>query len=677
VTTGSQTDVASTDAARTNGASHQAGMTSRRQLRRLTSIPVAWRFPVLVVLVVVVMGTLKLSGSSASLYAESERDGGLVAGRARAPRVDEWWVRTPLLARQTTLGLPETDEIGVGKHDMGLLLDLPTRGWEVVTRPHTLPYHAFGVERAFAFEWWIVFLALPALGLYALALVLGVRALTAALIAMIVVLSPVVQWWSLSATGASIGYALLASAALIAAVRARSAYARIGLAALAGWLATCLVLVLYPPWVVPMLLIAGVVTAAAIAASYPPAELRRAWWLRLFVIGGVAAAVGGVLLVGFWVAHSEAIEAATNTVYPGQRRSSAGMGDLGILLGAPLDLIESTRSAREVTVNGLNQSEASAGLFTIFAVAAAMLVSPYWRRWRPWRSRIVLLGLLGISAAFVAWHLLPLPDFFGRITFLDRVRPGRVLLPLAVTGALVLGLFLDGQHRSPRKLHPLALAAGTLAFAVPTLWAGFGLRIDGELAPRWQVLLLTAVSTVGIALALRGARVGLWVLVGLFAVSAATINPLQHGLDGLLESPATRLGRELRARPGAGAVLNFWGGDISGRGGLTASGVDLVSGPNLYPDEAAWRVLDPDDSQRQAWNRWNNAVWDPAPPGSEPQIIGSEDTVAVTVDPCDPRLAKLGVGTIVSIQPLTYSCLVETDRVTRDNGTLYAYRVRR
>jgi hypothetical protein len=61
---------------------------------------------------------------------------------------------------------------------------------------------------------------------------LGLRALTAALIPMLVVLSPVVQWWTVSTKGATIGYALLASAAIIA-TRARSLYARVGLAALA------------------------------------------------------------------------------------------------------------------------------------------------------------------------------------------------------------------------------------------------------------------------------------------------------------------------------------------------------------------------------------------------------------------------------------------------------------
>jgi hypothetical protein len=674
VTTGSRSDVAPT-AEQAGIANLQGSAPARpRPFRQRLSIPVALRFPILVLVVVLVLGSLKLNGSSISVYAGPES--GPIAGRARNPRTDEWWVRTPLLARQVALGLPDHDELGVGEHDMGVAYDLPTRGWELFVRPHTLPYHVLGIERAFAFEWWIVFLALPVIGLYSLALILGVRMLTAALIAMIVVLSPVVQWWTVSATGTTIGYACLGSAAFIAAVRARSALARIGLAALAGWLVACLVLVLYPPWVLPLLLIVGVTAAAAISVSYPSPGLRRAWWVRLFTVCGIAAAVSGVAFVAFLVAHGEAMEALTSSVYPGQRRSSAGTGDLRLLFGAPFDLIESTRSDRALTVNGMNQSEAAAGLFTVLAVAVAVVANLKKVPWKPSRSRVVLFGLLSVSGVLLAWYLLPIPDGIGRVTLFDRVRPDRVLLPLAVASALALALFLDRQHRSGKDLHPFALALAVLAFAVPTLWAGLGLRIDGTFVPRWQVLLLTAVCTVGVGLALRGTRLGLWILVALFAASAATINPLQRGLAPLVESPSAHLGRDLRARPDAGAVLDFWGDRFEPRGGLTASGVKLVSGVNLYPDEVAWRVLDPTQSRRRAWDRYNNAVWSPGPPGSEPLIDAAGDTVWVTVDPCDPRLAQLGVGTVVSIVPLTYSCLVETDRRPGENGTvLHAYRI--
>ena len=43
-------------------------------------MPAAWRFPILLAIVVVVLGALEISGSSASLYAG--RDGGVIVGRA-------------------------------------------------------------------------------------------------------------------------------------------------------------------------------------------------------------------------------------------------------------------------------------------------------------------------------------------------------------------------------------------------------------------------------------------------------------------------------------------------------------------------------------------------------------------------------------------------------------------
>jgi hypothetical protein len=643
-------------------------------------VPVWLYFPLIVVLATVVLGSLKLTQSSVSIYGPKGEDRGLVAGRARPLRTDEWLVRTPLVARQVELGLPRDDQMGVGKHDMTVTNDLPTGGWDVLVRPHLLPYHVFGIERAFAFEWWIVLLALPAIGLYTLALVLGVRPLTAALVAMIVILSPVVQWWTVTSTGTTIGYALLAGAALIVATRVRSRYARVAFAAVAGWLAACLVCVVYPPWAVPMFLIGGVTAAAAISASYPEREARRAWWRRLLVIVGVAAAVGGVLVVAFALAHRDAFEAIANAVYPGQRRSMGGTGDLSLIFGAPFDLLQSTKSLAVVTVNGVNQSEASAGLFTVFAVAAALIADPSRSFLRPWRNRAVLFAVLGVASLLLAWYVLPIPAGVGRLLLLDRVPTERVPLPLAAACALLFALFIDVYRRPGERMHPRALAAGTIAFLVPTLWAGWQLRVDGKPVPHWEVLLLALAATAGVALALSGRQVGLWLLVALFAVAAATVNPLQHGLSPLTDGSAANLGRTLRARPDTGTVIFLVPrGEVTAIGGLTASGVPLLSGVNEYPNAAAWRVLDPDGASRNAWDRYNTAIWVPAPPGSTPGFrLSPPAALAVSVDPCDPRLAKLGVRTIVSDDPLTDPCLTQIVRTREGRGpVLYAYRITR
>jgi hypothetical protein len=156
------------------------------------------------------------------------------------------------------------------------------------------------------------------------------------------------------------------------------------------------------------------------------------------------------------------------------------------------------------------------------------------------------------------------------------------------------------------------------------------------------------------------------------------VNPLQHGLSPLLDSRAARLGRDLRARPGTGVVLDFWDGPKTERVGLTASGVKLLSGVNLYPNENAWRVLDPTGSAKRVWNRYNNAVWSQAPPGSLPEFHAFDQyTIRVKIDPCDPRLAELDVRTVVSLYPMSAACLVETNRITTEDGPLIAYRIDR
>jgi hypothetical protein len=214
-------------------------------------------------------------------------------------------------------------------------------------------------------------------------------------------------------------------------------------------------------------------------------------------------------------------------------------------------------------------------------------------------------------------------------------------------------------------------------FAVPTIWAGWNLDVDGRIAPRWQVLLLAAAAIAGVGLALSGRRFGLLLLVALFAAGAAAVNPLQHGVSALVDGPGATLGRELRSQRNAGVVLNVVAApkaDLTVQGGLTASGVPLVSGVNNYPNATAWRVLDPDGSSRNAWDRYNIAVWIAGPPGSVPRFnLVPPATLEVTVDPCDARLSILGVSTVVSDRDLAHPCLERVPTARR--ARLFEYSI--
>jgi hypothetical protein len=211
---------------------------------------VAWLPVVLCLLVVCVLGTAKVNGSSVSLYG----DNAPAAGQARPIRSDEYLTRTPLAVRQVVQGFPVSTTLGNGQHDTGVLSDLPERGWPMVLRPQTTPYHLFDVERAFAFEWWLI-VAAPFLGIYWLVMALTRRVGLAVLAGAAIALSPAVVWWSIPAGGMTIGAAAAAAAALVEAGRAGRARSAVGFGALAGWALAVLATGLYVPWTLGMALV--------------------------------------------------------------------------------------------------------------------------------------------------------------------------------------------------------------------------------------------------------------------------------------------------------------------------------------------------------------------------------------------------------------------------------------
>lgn len=639
-------------------------------------VPVRARFPLLLLLGVVLLGSLGLSGSSVGMYIDRGVDNGLLAGRARPIRTDEWSVRTPLLVRQEQLGLADESVVGVGRHDMGVLLEVPTDGWDVVVRPQLAVYRVFGTERAFAFEWWLR-LALGAFGIYCLLVALRVRVLIASLTAVIVMASPVVQWWSTNGVGPSIGFGCLTAAAAIAAVHAGSTSARLGWAAVSGWMAACLFAALYPPWTVPMGLIAAAAVVGEVIRVWPPREQRRDWLRTLGLLALTAGGVAGVLIIGFVVTHSDALRAVQDSIYPGKRRNGGGDGALRLLLDSPFDILNSRHDNVLVNVNGTNQTEASSGLFLLVPVALAVLVD--WRRVKTRaRDYAPLLALLAVGAGLLAWFLLPIPETLGKIVLLDRVQPTRLLLPFAVLSGLVLAIAVDRRARDGECVSWTACAVAAGVFLAGSLWAGFELRLNLEEPDRALVVLLALAFGAAVLLALRYATAGFVALAVLAVITAVPINPLQHGLQELTDSPAARLGRRLHEQPGAVLAVANGPAELQVRGGLTASGAPVVSGVDLYPNARAWRRVDRDGDQRRVWDRYANARFFLGRSGSEPKLhLVAADAIEVTVDPCGPEMRTLGVRFVVSFEPLARACLRETQSVPASGGRLRAYEIRR
>jgi len=652
-----------------NGGEAAAGMAAAG--RRWWFRPV-WILPAVVVVVVLVMTALGISGSSvASLGADPARDGSLLVGDPLALRSDEWNTRTPLVMGQVEDGLARESDVGVGRHDMSVLYDLPTADWSMTFRPHLWGYLVLPVENAFAFEWWAIAGTLV-LGVYALVLVLVRDWRWATVTALGLYGSPFFHWWYLTSTFAVVGYAAAGGAALLASLRpTRVPWHRWALVGLAAFLLAAFAVLLYPPFQVPVAMVVGLVGAGTVARWVLDGEVGwRRLVVNLVVVGGLVGLVVGL----FALTRSGALEAIANTAYPGRRRIQGGDGQIEHLATAwyGWDYIRDGDRLGPLLMG--NSSEASGFLLLgVYLLAAlplvwASLLGPGRRLRFPVIGAVVAVVLL-LLHAYVG-----LPSWLTRITLLDRVQTNRAIVGLGVGSILLLALagvtLSEGSVARWRRI-----AAGVVLVAVT---AGYVLTLGQRFRDLGGPIGRVGVAaTVLVAVVIAGTyfwkpllSVALLAAYGI-AVSLP-VNPVYQGLAPLEQQP---LVGDLAAAaddegPSAWLATN---GDVNTV--LVAQGYEPLSGVNLYPDAEGWRILDPTGSAEEIWNRYAHTTWGLVPGQPSPVIsLLAPDVVSVTIDPCGPELDELGIGHVATDAPLEVSCLT-LDRMssTARGAVVYLY----
>lgn len=656
----------------------QDGLLSSRNQGGRRRLLAPFAFPAAVAVVVAVLGLLGLTGSSLGLYASSngadEAEAGVLSGPSRPIRTDEWLVRTPWVLRQVEHGLPNRLTGGMGTHDAALVYDLPTRGWEVLLRPQTAGYRFLDAERAFAIEWW-AFFAIQLLGIYALLLVLTGRIAVSALAASLVTLSPATHWWTTPATFTTVGYGSLATALVLAAYRARTHRGRLLLSALAGLALAAFLAALYPPWQIGVALLLVPIGVSTLLADLRASVDRRRALRSLALVLPTALGIGGGLFGAFLVTHGGAIEAISDTVYPGRRTASVGGGTASsVVLSSTYDSFASEKPFS--MVNGTNQSENSSALPLLLPVGVASLALLLGRRLQRSRTSSALLGSLAGGGLISAWMLLPIPAAAGRLLLLTRAPPSRMLLPVGLAGVIALALLTSHMRETGSRLAPWQLLASTGAFGGALAWGAAQYTVDGVGIDPARAALLALAPLAGLALCLcRRPIPGLMVLALFGLWQASLVNPVQDGMGALTDSPLRRAIDVVR-RGGQGD--EGWialSADTTVRGTLTASGVNNLAGVSPYPDRTQWRILDPGLDNEEAWNRYAHVSFTVAAPGAAPSFtLLGPDNLSVAVDPCAPALRSLGVRFLVTQGFEIGSCVRPVAKVPYGSSYVVVYR---
>jgi len=552
---------------------------------------------------------MKLNGSSVGMWRtlllEPGIPRGLLFSSPKQIRVDEWCIWTPATLSQARQKPPfpiENSNLGAGRAP--LLMNVPVAYYTTFFRPQLWGFFLFDFERGFSFYWCTkVFGLLLAVGWCLRQMGVHSRALIIFGVVWIF-FSGYTQWWFSSPAMLPEMVASWAMYLGCAVQFFRDSNPWRTATAFAGFVffGVNFVLCLYPPYQIPLLLLAVAILIGVWLENRRGAK-PSSGTRGLVLIGATVAAVA-LVLIPFWIDVRSTLALVAQTAYPGARRSTGGDLSLFKLFSGLTGFFE-TEQVEPGAYD--NICEASNFYPMWLAAALTMLVA----RWRLRTSISPLLAALAIYLICLSLYcVVPMPGWLLRGTLLSFATEQRALLGIGLANIFFCCLFLD-RYRArvftnagavtaglafwlaiavllqAMRLHDRAFFFDTLAFALPLVINGVILALFfWETMQRWLPPVLGA----------------------LLIFSNAGINPIMRGLSPLLDSSAFKAIDKVRAADPEAKWIVYHSRYFAQL--VKATGAPVLNGTKILPDLQLLRRIDPKGNGDFIYNRYANIAYE-------------------------------------------------------------------
>ena len=243
----------------------------------------------------------------------------------------------------------------------------------------------------------------------------------------------------------------------------------------------------------------------------------------------------------------------------------------------------------------------------------------------------LMIGLFIITILFLLRNEIVLPEFFAKLTLMDRTTGGRLKSAIDFAQMLMLfrGLTLLKDELT-EKLR-LILSAVVMVICAATLMNFFSQEFE-----LWQIVGIVVFDTVAVFLIispLNKLRMGFLILMMFFM--GATVNPIAKGVDVLMEVPVGKKIAEISQQE-----KTTWLTIEAPENFTIIHGAPTINCCNIYPAFETWKKLDLNGENFKIYNRYAHI---PAILTNEPTkfTLVQEDLFKVDLNPLD--LPKLNV----------------------------------
>ena len=589
--------------------------------------------------------SLKWHNSSIPRWNEIIEDGGshkrgLIKGKPLTIRSDEWLVNSSFVLSQIKLGFPVSNEaLGYGKTP--IVMGLPTKSIVSKLRVSHWGYYFLDSERAFSWLW--NFKIAPFLIASFLLLMLFTRNnfLLSVFGSIWLFLSSAIQWWSIGTELFTYGFlSVISFIYLLYSDKPKIIMANGILFFFASY---SFAMNIYPAYQVPLayflvtLIIGYILKNKNVFISTSVKKLP--WKIVTFVFSFSA------LLYIFFLFYQEAketIDVVSNTVYPGKRNE--GGGDFSFLKmfsdNFSIFMSEGKFPAKWGNICELSSYLMLAPIASIFVI---------WDFIKTKKTDILLFVVLAFQLVLLIWILFGFPEFLAKLTLFKTSPSYRTFFIFGFSNVIFTILFLSHGRISVIKNN---IATKIILFIGIFILAYFVNNLLNKQADSFfsdnQVLKATFIFSCLNWLVLyfkenkvyQGAFYGICFL---FIIPNIKINPLSVGLAPYYQNEVFKTVSDINTKdPKAGWVVF---GKMTHSNFLKAAGINCFSGVKFTPPLEKMKVLDVDLKNDSIYNRYAHIVFSTFINGVDSvrfKLLQS-DFYMVQMDPCSPRLNKLGI----------------------------------
>jgi hypothetical protein len=510
-----------------------------------------------------------------------------VLGEARGIRSDEWAVSTPWKLASAC-----------GEHPFGeynyimratKTVNLGTSGlylsYASLANPFLIFIYVFGIAGFGAF--WYSMLILCFMVSFEMCLIICERRKLFALTgAFLITFSAYFQWWSY------VLWVIYGQAILVCCYyffTTNKAWKRVLLSIGIGLSGTAYVCSLYPPWIVPAAyLLAGIFMWMLIENREYIKKFKFNEW-SIFAIGIV---FGISIILAYFTADKEYLEAVTQTVYPGARASQGG-------LSLPL-IFNYFKTPLYPYINPTNASEGSTFL-SMYPIATVMGLYIWFKSKK---KDLLLTILLGYSVFLTLYVTVGIPMFIAKITLMSYSTAERAINILDFMQIYLLLMVMTRYENVPKM--PVAagivISVGSVALAV---W--FACNSEPGYIPIWYIVIASIVFAcicycIISKVSEKMKSIICFTLISISILTGLVVNPLQKGFDVIYSKPVAKEIMRIVEKDNTSKWIAL--DQLSLPGFLISCGAPTVNSVNNYPNLDLWAILDPEGKYNEVYNRY-------------------------------------------------------------------------